>query len=266
MKKTKFHISQMDCPSEEQLIKLALGKFSPKNLQFDLPNRGLTVFHDSLSSDISQELEKLNLGSRLVSDEVIDAAPQTDESDQSKILKILLLINFFMFCIEIVAGIVAHSAGLVADSFDMLADAIVYAVSLYAVGRSILIQNKAARLSGWFQLLLAAGAFAEVIRRLIFGSEPHSGLMMGISLVALIANISCLALLMKHRKGAVHMQASWIFSSNDVIANIGVIIAGVLVSITKSSWPDVVIGTLIAILVTKGALTILKLSNSNIKN
>lgn len=260
MKKSLFEISKMDCPSEEQMIRLALGKYKSAGLQFDLPSRRLTVVHDEKTEDIAQDLERLNLGSRLLEETETSTSP-VQVGDESRVLWILLAINFAMFLLEIGIGLYAQSTGLIADSLDMLADAVVYSMSLYAVGRSHLIQHRAARLSGWFQLFLALGAFTEVARRFIFGSEPNSFFMMGMSTVALFANVSCLLLLMKHRQGAVHMRASWIFSTNDVLANIGVIAAGVLVYLFKSPLPDLVIGLVIAAIVTRGALNIMKLSS-----
>ncbi|ABE48679.1 cation transporter [Methylobacillus flagellatus] len=175
-----------------------------------------------------------------------------------KVLRILLGINAAMFVVEFVAGLAAHSTGLLADSLDMFADASVYAISLYAVGREISFKARAARVSGVLQILLGLSVLVEVGRRFIFGSEPESGLMLGIGALALSANIVCLALLAKHRDGEVHMRASWIFSANDVIANLGVILSGILVAITSSRVPDLVIGLLIAAVVVRGGLTILR--------
>lgn len=262
MKRSLYEISKMDCPSEEQLIRMALSKFGTSNLQFDLSNRQLAVVHGQSTERITETLSGLKLGAKLLKEEPVSANERVaPENDESRVLWILLFINFTMFLVEIGIGIYAESTGLVADSFDMLADSIVYSVSLYAVGKAAVTQHKAARLSGWFQLFLALAAIGEVVRKSIYGSEPKSVLMMSTSLLALCANVSCLMLLMKHRKGAVHMQASWIFSSNDVIANIGVLIAGSLVYYLGSPLPDLVIGVLIALIVARGALSIMKLSS-----
>jgi Co/Zn/Cd efflux system component len=108
-------------------------------------------------------------------------------------------------------------------------------------------------------MFLALGALFEVVRRFAMGSDPMSPLMIGIGLLALVANASCLLLLAKHRQGGAHMKASWIFSTNDVIANMGVILAGLLVAVTNSRYPDLVIGSLIAVIVFRGSLKILRL-------
>jgi Co/Zn/Cd efflux system component len=178
---------------------------------------------------------------------------------EARTLRWLLAINAVMFVVEIVAGWLAQSTGLLADSLDMFADAAVYGLALYAVGRHAGHQLGAARLSGWLQLLLALGALAEVLRRALSGSEPEPLPMMGIAALALCANVACVALLARHREGGAHMRASWIFSTNDVLANLGVIVAGLLVAWSGSNIPDLAIGTLIALLVLNGARRILRL-------
>lgn len=175
---------------------------------------------------------------------------------EARTLRWLLAINAVMFVVESGAGWLAQSTGLIADSLDMAADAMVYGLALYAVGHAGR-QLGAARLSGWLQLLLALGVLAEVLRRWLTGSAPEPLPMMGIALLALAANVACMALLAKHRDGGAHMKSSWIFSTNDVLANLGVIAAGALVAWTGSNLPDLVIGTLIGLLVLNGARRIL---------
>lgn len=185
-----------------------------------------------------------------------DCSVESESKEQSRVLWLLLVINLTMFIVEIVTGIIAESTGLVADSLDMLADAAVYAVGIFAVGKADSIKINAASTSGIFQIILALGVAAEIARRLIWGSEPEPLFMIGISIVALIANVVCLVLISKHREGEVHMRASWIFSKNDVIANSGVILAGVLVHVLHSRLPDLVIGTVIVLIVLRGGITI----------
>ncbi|OWY65534.1 hypothetical protein B7486_41430 [cyanobacterium TDX16] len=177
---------------------------------------------------------------------------------ERKTLRILLLINGTMFVVGIVAGVLAHSTALVADSLDMFADASVYAMSLYAVGKSAHHKNRAATLSGIFQIALAVMVVVDVIRRFVWGSSPESGWMMAIALLALIANSYGLYLLSKHRKGEVHMRASWIFTQNDVIANFSVIVAGLLVTLFNSRFPDLIVGFGIACLVVWGGISIIR--------
>jgi len=184
-------------------------------------------------------------------------AEQTDKLEK-KTLIVLLVINAVMFLTELVLGWLAQSTGLIADSLDMFADAAVYAISLYAVGKGVLYQAKSAQISGFLQVLLGLGVLFEVLRRLVFGSEPRSTLIMIVGVIALLANIICLVLISKHKEGGVHMRASWIFSTNDVIANLGVIVSGVLVATIGSRFPDLIVGTIISLIVIRGGIKILK--------
>ena len=178
--------------------------------------------------------------------------------EESRVLIILLSINAFMFVVEIVLGIMSESTAIIADSLDMLADATVYGIGLYAVGRSPLVKIKAAHLSGIFQVILGVLVSADVIRRLIYGSEPESFLMISVGLRALVANVICLTLIAKHKDGEVHMRASWVFSKNDVIANLGIIISGGFVYLLDSRFPDLIIGMIISIIVIRGGIHIIK--------
>ncbi|MGB4333695.1 MAG: cation transporter [Chromatiaceae bacterium] len=267
-----FAIPGMDCPAEEQLIRLVLQAIPGlARLEFDLARRELRVIHAGTPARLAQLLGQLGLGARLVSsgpEAAVAAlglgAPAPSPAQEVRVLKWLLAINALMFAVEIATGWLAQSTGLIADAMDMFADATVYGLALYAVGRDIRHQRRAATLSGWLQLLLALAALAEVLRRLVFGSAPEPPLMMSIALLALLANLACLVLLARHRHGGVHMKASWIFSTNDVLANLGVIAAGLLVAWTGSRYPDLLIGTLIALLVLNGARRILGLTRRGV--
>ena len=187
-----------------------------------------------------------------------DCAVEIKNREQSRILIILLSINACMFFIELTLGVLSESSALIADSLDMLADATVYGIGLYAVGRPALLKIKAANISGIFQIILGISVSLDVIRRLIWGSDPESSLMIIIGIVALIANITCLILISKHKDGEVHMRASWIFSKNDVIANLGIIVSGYLVYLLDSRFPDLIIGMAISLIVIRGGILIIK--------
>ena len=186
--------------------------------------------------------------------------------EQGRVLKVLLGINLFMFFVEIALGILSESTALIADSLDMLADATVYGIGLYAVGKSPLVKIKAAHLSGIFQVILGTLVLVDVVRRLIYGSEPESLFMIFVGMAALAANVICLVLIAKHKEGEVHMRASWIFSKNDVIANLGIILGGGLVYLLDSRFPDLVIGAVISAIVVLGGIHIIKDARNEKKN
>lgn len=261
MIKSTFIISKMDCPSEESLIRLKLeGIDAIQYLEFNIPERKLTVVHTE-SSEIESKLKSLDLGSELKEQSAIDWQSHESNDVQTKLLWAVLLINFGFFLIEIIAGLISGSMGLVADSLDMLADAFVYGLSLWAVGTMVHRKKKVADWSGYLQLLLALIGLVEVIRRFIVTDAfPDYRTMIVISVLAMLANAICLYLLQKSKSNDPHMKASMIFTSNDIIINAGVIIAGILVLFTNSKYPDLVIGSIVFIIVFRGALRILKLS------
>ncbi|MFD1613672.1 cation transporter [Gelatiniphilus marinus] len=262
MKKTIFEITKMDCPSEENLIRMKLdGISSIANLDFDIPNRKLTVFHNGEIEQIEKSVIELNLGGKKVSTEQTDQIEFKENANQKKLLWSVLAINLAFFIIEMTTGIVSKSMGLVADSLDMLADSFVYGISLFAVGGTLIKKKKIAKIAGYFQITLAIIGFVEVLRR-FFGDEklPNFSTMIIVSIFALIANGICLYILQKSKsKDEAHIKASMIFTSNDVIINLGVIIAGVLVNWLSSNKPDLIIGTIVFVLVVQGAFRILKL-------
>lgn len=263
MNKTTFEISKMDCPSEENLIRMKLdGISSIANLDFDLANRKLIVFHSGQLAQIEQSIVKLNLGGKRVSTVPTEQSNFKENSNQKKLLWTVLGINFSFFIIEMITGFISKSMGLVADSLDMLADSFVYGISLFAVGGTLIRKKRIAKVAGYFQLILASIGFVEVLRR-FFAAEklPDFSTMIIVSILALIANGTCLYILQKSKsKEEVHMRASMIFTSNDVIINLGVITAGLLVNWLNSNKPDLIIGIIVFALVIQGAFRILKLS------
>ncbi|EIJ37525.1 MULTISPECIES: cation transporter [Flavobacteriaceae] len=263
MLKSIFEITQMDCPSEENLIRMKLdGVSSIANLDFDITNRKLTVFHKGQIDEIEQSILQLNLGGKLLTTEETDQIEFKEHKNQKKLLWTVLGINFAFFVIEMATGLISESMGLVADSLDMLADSFVYGISLFAIGGTLIKKKRIAKIAGYFQILLATIGFLEVLRR-FFGAEklPDFSTMIIVSIFALIANGICLYILQKSKsKDEAHMKASMIFTSNDVIINTGVIIAGLLVYWLNSNKPDLIIGTIVFVLVIQGALRILNLS------
>ncbi|HPT31710.1 MAG TPA: cation transporter [Prolixibacteraceae bacterium] len=263
MQQTFFKISKMDCPSEERLIRMRLEHLPfIRSLSFDLPNRLLTVHHSGDPARVLNELEPLNLGTTLLGtgpsgDSLL---PDTGQKERGLLWKVLA-INFFFFALEMTTGLFSRSMGLVADSLDMLADAVVYGLALWAAGGTVSGKKKVARAAGCFQLLLAFAGLVELIRRFIQPEPvPVFQTMMLISFLALLGNSASFYLLHRNSSREAHMQASLIFTSNDVLANLGVIVAGALVWLTQSRYPDLIVGLLVFILVFRGALKILSLS------
>jgi Co/Zn/Cd efflux system component len=177
---------------------------------------------------------------------------------QRRVLHVVLWINAAMFVGELGAGLVAHSTALIADSVDMLGDAIVYGFSLYVVGRGPQWQARGALLKGGIMVAFGIGVLAEVASKLARGLTPDASIMSTVALVALAANAFVLAFLSQHRTDDINMRSAWLCSRNDVIANAGVIVAGSGVALTGSAWPDIGVGLAIAALFLLSAAAIIR--------
>lgn len=262
MQKSTFRLSKMDCSSEEQLVRMKLnGLKDVKHLAFDLPERSVTIVHAGDITTVEEAIQDLNLGAIRISSEYINEQEPMEQKDERRLLIYVLAINAFFFVVEMTTGILSNSMGLVADSLDMLADAFVYGLSLLVVGSTMIKKKRMARSSGYLQLLLAVVGLTEILRRFWGLSEvPVYSTMIVISFLALLGNVACLIILRKARNNDPHIRASQIFTSNDVIINAGVLLAGVLVYLTGSKIPDLIIGGIVFVIVVRGAFRILNLA------
>ncbi len=189
-----------------------------------------------------------------------EAEPELDARNaaERRTLRWVLFINFSQVVLAGVVGFLADSTGLLGAALDNLGDAAVYMVSLYAVGRTVALKVRAARLSGVLLIVLSLGLLVEVVRRYFGGSEPIGLAMILTALVNAATNLVNLRLLQFHRKEGVHLKASWIFTTNDMLANLGIVLSGVAVMAFKSPLPDLLIGLVVVCVVVKGGWDILK--------
>jgi Co/Zn/Cd efflux system component len=177
---------------------------------------------------------------------------------QRRVLVAVLTVNAVMFAVELVSGWLAHSAALTADSLDMLGDALIYAMSLYAIGRGPRWEAGLAFAKGGTMLLLGGGVLVQIVLMLVLGHHPHGGWMGGVGALALAANLTCLVLLTHHRHDDINLRSTWTCARNDVLANLGVLLAALGVGLTGTGWPDVLVGTAIAALVMGSSLRVLR--------
>ncbi len=180
------------------------------------------------------------------------------KADQRRVLIIVMAINFIMFVAEFAGGVIAQSSALMADSVDMLGDAIVYAISLYALTRGPRWEAGAALAKGGIILVFGVVVLIEIADKLVNGVPPSSTLMLVFGGIALAANLTCLALLWRFRSENVNMSSTFECSRNDVASNIGVLVAAGLVALTSAAWPDIVVGGIIALIFLRSAWRVLK--------
>lgn len=257
--RSEFHVAKMDCPSEEALIRMHFdGDADIKKIECDIGSRRVYIYHDKDAGGIPDRLAALNLESVFVKTDPVDAVTETGRD--KKLLITVLIINAVLFAAEMLYGYLSGSMGLVADSLDMLADALVYGLSLYAIGHTVTRKKLVARASGYIQMLLAFTGLAECVRRFLGAGEiPEWNTMIIVSLIALAGNAWCYYLLRGMNSSEANIKASVIFTSNDIIINLGVIAAAIFVTVLSSPIPDLAVGLIVFLIVLNGARTILAL-------
>ncbi|KAF0201617.1 MAG: cation efflux [Gallionellaceae bacterium] len=185
---------------------------------------------------------------------------------QSSTLKIVLGINAVMFVVELTAGLLGNSISLVADSLDMLGDAMVYGFSLYVVARSATMKARVALLKGIIMAAFGFFVLGQAIYRIAYPQLPMFETIGAIGLLALTANGTCFLLLWRHRADDINMSSVWLCSRNDIIANVSVLFAAVGVWLTRSGWPDILIGLALAALFLRSALHVLREASNELQS
>ncbi len=258
-----FRVGKMDCAAEEGLVRLRLDAVAGvRRVDVDLDQRTVVIEHDADLAEIAAALASLDLdSSELAEPDTSAPAVVVDPHREQRALLIALAINAAFFAGEFAAGVVSRSLSLIADSLDMAADASVYALSLVAVGGSPLRKRRLAAASGYLQLGLAVIGLIAVVRRFLIDVErPEVTTMIVMSLLALSGNIVVIVVLRRVRSGDVHLEASWIFTANDIKVNLLVIGAAIAVAATESAAPDLIAGGIIFLIVANGARRILAIS------
>lgn len=176
----------------------------------------------------------------------------------SRVLWIVLVINAIMFLIEGWAGIVAHSTSLLADALDMLGDALVYGFSLFVLARSVRWQAGTALVKGLFMLTFGLAVLGEAGYKVFYPVMPGVETMGIIGGLALVANLVCFFLLYRHRGDNLNMRSTWLCSRNDLVANLGVLLAAASCYLFVSRWPDILVGSIIAVLFLSSAVSVLR--------
>jgi cation diffusion facilitator family transporter len=187
-----------------------------------------------------------------------DCHLQANDAVERRVLWVAFALNAMMVGLDTVAGLLAHSTGLLADALDMASDAGVYGAALIAINRGGYFKTRVAKFSGGILLILGIALLIEVARRVFTASQPAALPIMGVALASLGVNIYVLKSLRPFQSGEVHLRAAWIFTRVDVIASVGVFLSAGLVSWTGSRIPDLVVGAAIGLYVVKEAIEILR--------
>lgn len=188
------------------------------------------------------------------------------KAKQSKTLRIVLLINVFLFFLTAFYGLHSNSTGLLAESLDDFGDAVTYALSLYVVYKSNQMKARVAFIKGCLILLGALYVLSQVAQHLIDETVPIFESMGVVAFVALLLNLTCLFLLTKHREQDINMSSVWECSRNDILNNISIIVASILVWMTNLGWADIAVGLILSLLLIKSSFKVLKTSYVQMQN
>ena len=187
-------------------------------------------------------------------------------AEHRKVFVLVLVINAALFLVEAVAGILANSTALLADSLDMLGDSLVYGFSLFVLSRSADWKARAVLLKGAIMAFFGLGVLSEVVHKILSGGVPIAETMGLIGTLVLIGNGICFLLLYRHRSDDLNMRSTWLCSRNDIIANVAVLVAAAAVGIFNTAWPDIFVGAAIAALFLRSALTVLSESIAELRS
>lgn len=180
------------------------------------------------------------------------------QARERRVLLVVLALNVLLVVVLAIAGVLGDSSGLIANALDNASDSVVYAISLFAVGRGARWKARAARVSGVLLLVLAAGVLADAWRRFTSGEAPVGALMMGMGVASAALNLLCVRLLRHIETDDVNIRAATTFSANDAVSNVGILVAGALVAWTGRMWPDLVVGVAVALVALWGGIEILR--------
>ena len=171
-------------------------------------------------------------------------------------LMAVIAINAVMFFVEMSAGLMSGSQALKADALDFAGDTATYGLSLLVIGASLKTRARASLIKGASLAAIALTVLTMTGLRVMNGAPPEAGTMGLIGLLALAANLTSVFILLRWRDGDSNVRSVWLCSRNDAIGNVGVIVAGGVVALTGTAWPDLLVAALLAGLFLKSASAI----------
>jgi Co/Zn/Cd efflux system component/copper chaperone CopZ len=275
----RYHVTGMDCSSCAAKIEGAARKVEGVNVKVSIASQIMTLEVDDPAQRLPVvESAITDLGYQLdrVGQPKAEGAGDDDDDDKipdlshvtpayKRALWIVVLLNVGYGIIEIGGSILSGSQALQADSLDFIGDGLISFLGLIAVGWGLAARAKAALLQGVFLALLGFGVIGSTAYRVFVEHEPQTMLMAGFALVAFIVNVLAAVVLIPHRKGDANMRAVWLFSRNDAIGNLAVVVAAGVVWWLNNPWPDLLVAFAVAGLFLQSAWSIIRDARSDLK-
>ncbi|HEX4878271.1 MAG TPA: cation transporter [Limnobacter sp.] len=196
-----------------------------------------------------------------------DQAAQSsiDNPGFRKVLWFALIANALMFALEIGASWASGSVSLLADALDFGGDAANYALSLFVLGMALQTRARAALLKGISMGLYGLGVLAFALYAAFKGSVPTHTTMGIVAVLALAVNVGVAAMQYRYRNGDSNMRSVWLCSRNDAIGNLAVLAAAVLVGLSQTAWPDLLVAALMAFLGLSASVAVIRQARAEMR-
>lgn len=268
----RYSVTGMDCPSCAGKIEAAAKTVAGvEDIKVSTATQVLTLRASQPETQLPK-VEKAVDGigyklTRLEADEDDDLPKNLAHTTPAyrRALWIVVLLNVGYGLAEMVGGVIAGSQALKADALDFLGDGLITFLGLLAIGWGMAWRARSALLQGFFLGALGLGVLANTVYRVIVLQQPEAELMGILGAIALVVNIVAALILLPHRTGDANVRAVWLFSRNDAIGNLAVVVAAGLVLWTESPYPDLVVAVVIASLFLQSAFTIIRDAKSDLK-
>lgn len=180
-------------------------------------------------------------------------------------LWIVVLLNAGYGIAEMVGGFLADSQALKADALDFLGDGSITLLGLLAIGWSLKWRARSAFIQGLFLGAMGIAVLVSTAYRVLVLHTPEAELMGILGFIALVINIVAVIVLLPHRSGDANVRSVWLFSRNDALGNLAVVIAAGFVFWTGTAWPDLIAAAVIASLFLQSSWSIIKDARKDLK-
>lgn len=251
----EYHVIGLDCAHDAAIVAAAVRAVpGVDSVEASVASGKLTMVAANAAVFAAAEQAAAGAGFPLqsaVATPVISAAYR-------RALWVVVVLNLGYGIIEAAAGLISDSQALQADALDFVGDGAISFMGLLALRWSARRRATVALAQGLFLGALGLGVVGTTIYRVVLQQQPEAELMGVFGAVALAVNLAAAAALIPHRSGDASARAIWLFSRNDALGNLAIVIAAGLVAWTASPWPDLLVAFVIAALFLQSAQSIVR--------
>lgn len=191
------------------------------------------------------------------------------ESSSRRRLTLALTVTLGFALVEAVGGWLAGSLALLSDAGHMLMDSLALGLAAvaawiarrppshrhsYGLGR---METLAALFNALLMVVLVSAVSAAAVQRLIEPPEVEGGLVVGVALAGLAANLAVAWLLMGGRRN-VNVRAALLHVLGDLLGSVAALLSGLVILSTGWTRIDPILSLFIAVLILIASLRLLR--------